>query len=68
VFAVAGVDTLDVRLVPVTCRVERWSAGHLGEIGGEALFVVRVKPGVRERVLRQQMGKRGRAQRPCSRR
>lgn len=37
----------DVRRAPAGC--ERWPSGHLGEVGGEALRVLRVKPRVFER-------------------
>jgi len=56
VFAVAGMDTLDVGLVAVAASVERWPSGHLGEVGGEALRVLRVKPSVCERMLRHRIG------------
>jgi hypothetical protein len=55
-FAVAGVETLDVGLIAVAARVERWPSGHLGEVRGEALRVLRVEPSVCERMLRHRIG------------
>ena len=56
VFAVAGMDTLDIGLIAVAARVERGPSGHLGEVGGQALRVLRVKPRVGERMFRDRIG------------
>jgi len=56
VLTIAGMEALDVGFIAVAARVERWPSGHLGQVGGEALRVLRMKPRVCERMLRHRIG------------